>query len=112
MVSSNIETELARAFENLSSRSIDLNDYDGELIELAFDITTSDTFISGIADKILSGDTLQNEDRKILAKPLILDEIFWINSDGQLTNLKDDERLFEHAQQIERLRKICAESNR
>jgi hypothetical protein len=107
MVSAKVKRDLEIAFKDLANTSVDLDLYSGKLLSVAFDVFTSDTFIAGIADKILSGDTVDNNDRIILAKPLILDEICWVTNNGQTVDIKDDKLLFELAQKIENLRKIC-----
>lgn len=107
MVSSKVKRNLEIAFEDLANTPINLDSYSGKLLSVAFDVVTSDTFIAGIADKILSGDVVDSNDRIILAKPLIVDRVYWVDNTGQITDIKNDEMLFELARKIENVRKIC-----
>ncbi|MGI8544189.1 MAG: hypothetical protein ACR2MD_12045 [Aridibacter sp.] len=108
MVSAKIKKDLEIAYKDLANTSVDLDSYDGQLLSLAFDIFTSDTFIAGIAEKILSGDCINNDDRIILIKPLIVDDVYWVTNSGQVIDINDDKPLFELAKKIETVRKICS----
>jgi len=107
MVSSELKKRLEAELKDLSTTSIDLEDYKGELLNVAFDIYNSDTFIAGIADKILSGDIITKGDKNILAIPLIVDNTFWVKNNGQTIDLKNSRQLLTLAEKIENLRKIC-----
>lgn len=108
MVSPEAMKDLKAALEGLGSAFVDINSYSGELLAAAFDVYTTDTFIAGIADKIISGHMISDVDRAILAKPLIFDRVFWITSSGQTIDIKDDPLLLDLAQKVELLREKCA----
>jgi hypothetical protein len=107
MVSSKVRKDLEVAFEELASTSVDIHVYNGQLLDTAFDVFTANTFIAGVADKVLSGDAVDDSDRMILATPLILNQTFWVMNCGQAINIENDQPLFELAQKIEKVRELC-----
>jgi hypothetical protein len=99
---------LKSAFTKLAGMSINIGDYVGSLHEVAFDLCYTDSFIAGIADRILSGEPISRQERAVIHKPFILDETYWASTEGLYVDLSNHEKLLEIAKQIEEVRQICA----
>ena len=104
---SSIKERLATAFERQKQLSVPITEYEGEAREAAFDITTADTVVAGIADAILSGKTVPPEHRPVVAHPFLRDDGCWLSTSGPAFDLNPFPELLEYAAVIERVRKLC-----
>jgi len=108
MVSSEIR-ELRSGFKKMTKAIIDVNDYHGELSDLAFDLCTTESFIAGLVGRILENDILSDEELRVLAESFIVDGRFWNGPNEQVTELAKSQSLFEFAIELENVRKLCVE---
>lgn len=106
MVSSKLEDHLKSMAIELSNQSISLYKYKGDDAEIAFDIVTSDTFIAGIADKLIERISLSTEETSLLEKKLLVNGE-WFCNDGHTHSLNHLPELKKYAGKIEELRIIC-----
>jgi hypothetical protein len=109
---SSIKERLITAFERLKYLSVPVAEYEDEAQDAAFDITTTDTFVAGIADTILRGKTVSAEHRPVVAHPFLRGDGFWLCADAPAFDLNPFPELLEYATAIERVRKLCADDLR
>ena len=83
MVSPELLKEVEERFDVLSQSSIEPGNYTGSLFDVAFEITTADTFVAGVASKIIDRDRLTKQDKAIVQRPLLLEGRWWQCDDGQ-----------------------------
>jgi hypothetical protein len=107
MVSTKEIDELRRCFEVLGEHSLDLHQFTGELSSVVFEMFTADSFIAGIASKMLDRDPVPNDERIIVSKPLLIEGRWWRQMSGNLFDLKDQPDVLQLALHIERLRSSC-----
>jgi hypothetical protein len=103
-----MKSRLKFAFDDLARSEIDSNLYRDEWGATAFDVSTSETFIIGIADKLMSNDALTSSDLTILRRQLLVDTI-WTANDGTTIDLREQNILIQAARKIEKLREVCLE---
>lgn len=109
MVSSKVIAEVKQCYEVLTQQSLDPHNYTYPLFQVVFEIITADTFVAGIASKILDGESVEPEERVIASSPLLLEEHWWQCDDGQLFDIQEHTEVCQVALSIERLRKKCNE---
>ena len=95
--------ELRTAYAALRGRSVNVNDYAGEQHALAFDLVTVDTFVGGIASRLLDGESVTKEERNILRLPFIRNGI-WQGHEVRNAPLTHNEQILEYAEAIEKTR--------
>ena len=62
-------TEMRNLFEVLAEQSLDIHEYAGRLFDVVFEILTADSFVAGIAGKLLDGDAVSTEERVLSIRP-------------------------------------------
>ena len=107
MVSSKDVAEIRQCFEELKHHSVDPHSYSGFLFDVVFEIITADTYIAGIASKILDGDFIEVWERLLLGKSLLIDKHWWQRPTGEVFDLKGHAYINEYAIKVERLREKC-----
>jgi hypothetical protein len=107
MVSSKVIAEVKHRYENLKERSIDPHGYSGVLFDIAFEIITADTYIAGIASKILDRESIEPEERALLSKPLLKDGHWWQRPTGEEFDIQECVEMIRVASSIEELREKC-----
>jgi hypothetical protein len=95
--------ELDRLFNNTGQRSFDIHNYTGQALDVAFEINTVDTFIAGIASRIIDQERITRTHRKILNEER-LSGTDWRCFDGVLFSLKEYPELYTAASGVEELR--------
>jgi hypothetical protein len=86
-----------------------VNRYDGPEGDLAFDITTADTFIAGILSSILDRATISEQAKAVLRDPMLVG-LTWRGRQTQDAYLGDLPELLKNAEIIERARVLCLEA--
>jgi hypothetical protein len=109
MVSAKVLKDLSYLF-NSSDRAIDMTRYDDELSDVVFDINTADSFVAGVASKILDREDLLPEEQAFIRKALFLRDGIWEDSDGKTYDLRAHGEIYSVALAVERLRKKCCEA--
>jgi hypothetical protein len=99
-------TRLRVIYDDLRTRAIDPAEHDGELGEAAFEITTADTFIAGVAATLLEGKQPDASHRSVLTREYLLGSC-WLLSDGRRIDLRHVPEMYAHARLVEQLRKEC-----
>ncbi len=99
--------KLDRVFEQLKETRIDLTAYDASAEEVAFELTTFDTFIAGAATTVLSGCAPSPEVEHVLERPLPLRGTIWSTQSDREVDLADVPELLNYARIIEAVRKSC-----
>ena len=107
MVPSKVIAEIKQSYEALARQSIDPHNYTGYLFQVVFEIITADTFIAGIASKILDGEPIEPEDRAVVSSPVLIEERWWQCDDGQMYDVQGHAEVRQVAMNIEKLRKKC-----
>jgi hypothetical protein len=107
MVSPKDVAEIKQCFEELRHHSVDPYNYSGLLFDVVFEIITADTYIAGIANKILDKEFIEVEERFFLGKPLLVDKRWWQRPMGEAFDMQDHADISEYAIKVERLREKC-----
>lgn len=81
----------------------------GPLFQVVFEVITADTFIAGIASKILDGDPIEPRERVVVSSPVLIEERWWQCDNGQMFDVQEHTEIRKIAMNIERLRKKCNE---
>src|SRR5262245_56389938 len=110
MVSSKLTAELKRAFDRLQNASLDIHQYPSPLFDIVFEIISADTFVAGIASRLIDGDTVGPDERAIVEEPLLVERRWWKLENGQLFDLQPYPELSEAALAVESLRLKCKEA--
>jgi hypothetical protein len=110
MVSSKIKKELEELYQSLAVTSIDLFKYEEESFDVACEITTAESYIAGIADKIIENSRLHESDREILNRVFLTDGNNWLLEGVKAINLKTYPELLQSVEAIEKLRLKCLEA--
>jgi hypothetical protein len=98
---------IRRCFEELKHHSVDPHNYKGLLFDVVFEIITADTYIAGIASKILDGEVIEAEERFLLGRSLLADKHRWQRPTGEVFDLQDHAEIGEYAIKVESLREKC-----
>jgi|SRR5882724_1614113 len=109
MVPTKVLEELRQLYES-DERVIDLANYAGSLFDVAFDVITADTFVAGIASKIVDRDIVTAEERIAVDVPFLLEDRWWRRDDGQLFDLQPHAEIHKVAISIEYLRGKCSDA--
>lgn len=110
MVSPKIKKELEELNKSLSVTSLDLFKYEGESFDVACEITTAESYIAGIADKIIEKSPLHESDWKILNRIFLVAGDNWLLEGVKAINLKTYPELLQLVEAIEKLRLKCLEA--
>jgi hypothetical protein len=103
------QARLRDSCHRLQACSIALNDYSGSLLDIAFDLITVDTFVAGLASKILDRQTLTPQERQILLPPFLAGSI-WNGHEIRHADLTGFPELLAYAQAIEQARVSCLDA--
>lgn len=107
MVSSKLIREIGKRYEALMQKSIELGKYNGALFDVAFEITTAETFVAGVASKIVDHNQLTADDKLIVGRPFMLESRWWKRASGSLFDLNEHPEISRAAIAIEELRAAC-----
>jgi hypothetical protein len=99
--------ELARTFEQLQGHHVRVRNYTGAAQDAAFDITTADTFVAGIATQLLDEQTVPHEHRSVVAHPSLREGRYWTLTDGGSLDLAPYPELLAYALAVEAVREQC-----
>ena len=91
-----------------NSEAIDIDDCNDGLQDAAFDLTTIESSIIGVAEQLLSGTMPSNEQLSVLnGKILDGTKLFLLN--GEICDLQPKVKLLNHAKQLVSLQAMCHE---
>lgn len=108
MVSSKALENLRKYFTDLANQKVaDINEYTGTLRDVLFDLITADTYVAGIATKILDGDPVESYEVSFVSVPFLKNEHFWQLRDGREVDIEQNPDILAHAKIIEKVRKVC-----
>ena len=110
MVSAKMIVEIKRKYQALSNKRIDIHQYSGPLFDVAFEITSADSFVAGVASKLLDRDSITREERILISTQVLLDGRLWRRDSGELFDLHSYAEIKDLAVSIENLRAICYEA--
>ncbi|HLA11993.1 MAG TPA: hypothetical protein VJ023_15515 [Pyrinomonadaceae bacterium] len=108
MVPAKVLEELKQLYES-EERAIDLHKYTDRMFDMVFEIITADSFVAGVASKILDRETVTPEETAAISNPLLLESRRWLCDDGQTIDLQPYDEIHQVAISIERLRAKCKE---
>jgi hypothetical protein len=108
MLSPKLMREMQKQFDALAQSAIEPGNYTGSLFDVAFEITTAETFIAGVASKIIDGNRITKKDMSIVQRPLLLEGRWWQCDDGSVSDLGVNPEINRRALAIEQLRAACA----
>lgn len=107
MVSSELRAAVKLAFAALEDQKLDIHQYSPPLFDVVFEIFSADSFIAGVAGKILDREPIALEERAILERPLLHDRRWWRRDNGELFDLEPYREVSDAANAIEDLRTRC-----
>ena len=110
MVPAEVIEELRQLYESSADRAIDLHRYSGPLFDVVFEIITADTFVAGVASKLLDRQAVTPEEADVVNSPLLLDSRMWLRDDRRLFDIKPYPEIHRVAMYLERLRAKCHEA--
>jgi hypothetical protein len=110
MVSSELMAEIEHWYEVVRYQSIDPHKYSGESFDVVCEIITADTFVAGIASKLLDGSTIDPIERQIIGDPLITDQHWWKRGSGQKFDFHAFPEICQVVQSLEKLRSLCKDA--
>jgi|KBSMisStandDraft_5_1062788.scaffolds.fasta_scaffold1030641_1 hypothetical protein len=66
--------ELRASLDVMQRTSVRAADFEGALFDVVFDILTADTYVAGVATKILDGESIPHNERVVVVRsPLIVE---------------------------------------
>jgi len=75
--------------------------------DVAFEITTAETVVAGVASKIMDQNQLTADDRLIVGCPFMLEGRWWKRASGSVFDLNEHPEIIGAAIAIEGLRAAC-----
>jgi hypothetical protein len=109
MVPAKVVEELKQLYES-EERAIDLHQYSGPLFDVVFEIITADTFVAGVASKIVDREAVTPEESAVVTSPLLLESRMWRCDDGEIFDIQPYPEIHRVATSIESLRAKCQEA--
>ena len=107
MVSPKVRNEIRERYEALAGQSLDIHKYSDRMFDVVFEIITADTYVAGVASKIIDGDTVTPDDWNFIGRPMLMEGRWWRCDDGQLFDIEQDPEIKLVASSIESLRHKC-----
>jgi hypothetical protein len=107
MVSPKMRRGVKRCYEALLAESLEIHRYSGTVFDVAFQIITAETFVAGVATKILDREVVSPEEAAVIKNPLVLEGSLWRCDDGQTFDLKPFPQVHRTAIRVESLRAKC-----
>ena len=108
MVPSEIVPKLRQAYGALRDYVVDINDYEGTDEDVVFEIVTLDTFVAGIADKLLRNRSISEDERRILERRQLRGS-YWVLKTGESVSLLHLPEVLEYVQVIVEVQNLCLE---
>jgi hypothetical protein len=100
---------LRRAYDQLRRCIIHVSDYkESPAFDAVFSMTTMDSGVAGIADRILEGQAIPLDQQSFLRRPRLRSSTFWELEECALFDLSPFPELVEWAKIIETARIECA----
>jgi hypothetical protein len=94
-------------YKKLRDTSVSIIDYqDSAVHDVVFEMVTADTYIAGVADRLLHGPKIREEHRRIISQDQLHGNA-WILQDGTRFDLTPYPELLEYARIIENVRQAC-----
>ena len=107
-IETRMKDEIQKLYNVLKKTPIDLFSYDGEMKDIAFDITLTDSYVAGIADRIVNNEPpLKNAELKSLHYPFVVDGQYWWFKKSRKVDLEPFPDLLKLATLLETLRIKC-----
>ncbi len=107
MVSAKVTAEIRHCYEALKEQRLDIHRYSGPLFDVVFEVVTADTFVAGVASKLIDRETVAPEERSVVTTPLLMEDRWWRCDDGQMFDLEPYPEIRRVATSIEGLRAKC-----
>ena len=98
--------ELRASMEVMRRTSVRAADYEGPLFDVVFDILTADTFVAGIATKILDGESIPHNERVIVVRSPLVVKNSWLY-EGRPFDLSAHPAILAVAHAVEHTRDLC-----
>jgi hypothetical protein len=98
--------ELKAMLNAMKTASINPADYAGAMFDVVFDIITADTYVAGVATKLVDGERVDPAEAAYVSRPLLKGSA-WLY-EGQEFDLSQHPAAFKAAEAVERTRAICA----
>ena len=100
---------LYELLRHVTSRSLDLKAFTGQLADVAFEITTAESFLAGIASALLERGVMDPSHRVVLEKEFLRGTT-WNLGDGARVDLSSAPELLQAARAVQELRDECLRS--
>lgn len=112
MVSSKMMREVRLCYEALLAQSLEPHGYTGAVFDIVFQIITAETFVAGVASKILDREVVTSEEAAVVRSPLLFGTSMWLCDDGRMFDLQSFPEIQKIAKSIESLRSKCNDALR
>jgi hypothetical protein len=99
-------SHLERLFDKLRTTTTQLKDYDGAMAGVALEILTADSFLTGIADTILTAHVPNRAIVPYLSQGT-LSGSHWQMHNGAVVDLANQPDLLAHARLLDQVRLAC-----
>ena len=109
MVSTKVLKELRQLYDS-DERVFDIHKCRDRLFDVAFEINTTDSFVSGIASKILDRGKVTAKERLFISKPLLDEGALWRCDDGETFDIGPYPEVMRVVTGMEKLRVKCEEA--
>jgi hypothetical protein len=109
MVSTKVLNELRRLYDS-DERVFDIHECRDRLFDVALEINTTDSFVAGIASKILDQGKVTAKERLFISKPLLEEGTLWRCDDGETFDLGPHPEVMRVVTGLEKLRVKCEEA--
>jgi hypothetical protein len=99
--------KLHELVNHLQGLAPDIHSYPASVGDALFDLFTVDTFVAGIADRLLSGMSVQVASHTVLRTPIPVTNSYWVSDDGREIDLREYPEILAFVQVLEELRQEC-----
>ena len=108
MRSTEMIDELRASLDVMRRTSVRAADFEGALFDVVFDILTADTFVAGIATKILDGESIPQNERVVVDRSPLVVKNSWIY-EGRPFDLSAHPTILAVARAVENTRALCCQ---
>ena len=98
--------ELRASLDVMQRTSVRAADFEGALFDVVFDILTADTYVAGVATKILDGESIPHNERVVVVRSPLIVKNSWLY-EGRPFDLSAHPTILAVARAVEHTRDLC-----
>jgi hypothetical protein len=102
-----VSGELENLYKKLQETTLDMYQFEGVMFDVAFEMTSVDSYLAGIADTIVDGLPVRKSVLGGLDEPWLIDKKYWLLERESKIDLSSYAELLEFALLLEDLRVKC-----